>query len=74
MNLLILKFLILQKINLSNKNKIKIRFTDLHKEFQGIYESKLEELINSCGISIDEFYEGIRKVNFIKINSYFNFN
>ena len=48
------------KLNESTENKFE--FTQLHSQFQSLYEKKLEEVINKSGISIDEFYEGIRKV------------
>ena len=48
------------KLNESTENKFE--FTQLHTQFQLVYENKLEEMINKSGMSIDEFYEGIRKV------------
>ena len=43
----------------STENNFK--FTELFKEFQIIYEQKLEELINSKGITSEQFYNGLSR-------------
>jgi hypothetical protein len=48
------------KISESTENKFE--FTELFQEFQVVYEQKLEELIKQAGLSIDSFYEGIKRV------------
>jgi hypothetical protein len=39
-----------------------MRFTFLHEKFQSIFENKLEELINSGGMNLEEFHESLKKV------------
>ena len=47
--------------NLGKSTENNFLFSELFKNFQNIYEKKLEEIINSCGLSSDQFYKGLSK-------------
>ena len=49
------------KANLDKSTENNFLFSELFKNFQNIYEKKLEEIINSCGLSSDQFYKGLSK-------------
>jgi hypothetical protein len=49
------------KLNNSSENDF--IFTELHNQFQTIYESKLESLVISSDLTVDEFYEMLKLVN-----------
>ena len=47
--------------NLGKSTENNFLFSELYKNFQGIYEKKLEEIIKSCGISSEQFYKGLSR-------------
>ena len=47
--------------NLGKSTENNFLFSELFKNFQTIYEKKLEEIINSCGLSSEQFYKGLSK-------------
>ena len=49
------------KANLDKSTENNFVFSELFKNFQTIYEKKLEEIINSCGINSEQFYKGLSK-------------
>ena len=53
------KYFLNSGIGKSTENDFK--FTELFQKFQVIYEKKLEELINSKGITSEQFYNGLSK-------------
>ena len=46
---------------LSRSTENNFKFSELYEQFQGIYEKKLEELINSKGITSGQFYNGLTR-------------
>ena len=49
------------KANLGKSTENNFVFTELFKNFQAIYEKKLEAIIKSCGLSSEQFYKGLSK-------------
>ena len=49
------------KANLGKSTENNFLFSELFKNFQNIYEKKLEEVIKSCGISSEQFYKGLSR-------------
>ena len=47
--------------NLGKSTENNFLFSELFKNFQNIYEKKLEEVIKSCGISSEQFYKGLSR-------------
>ena len=47
--------------NLGKSTENNFLFSELFKNFQNIYEKKLEEIIKSCGISSEQFYKGLSR-------------
>ena len=39
----------------------KLEFTDVYKEFQILFEAKIEELIDNCGLTQEEFVDAIKE-------------
>jgi len=50
-----------KKANISNSTENNFEFTELHKEFQKIYEKKIEEIINKNKMSVEGFYNCLSK-------------
>ena len=49
------------KANLGKSTENNFLFSELFKNFQKIYEKKLEEIINTCGITSEQFYKGLSR-------------
>ena len=47
--------------NLGKSTENNFIFSELYKNFQYIYEKKLEEIINSCGMTSEQFYKGLSR-------------
>ena len=47
--------------NLGKSTENNFLFSELYKNFQYIYEKKLEEIINSCGMTSEQFYKGLSR-------------
>jgi hypothetical protein len=50
-----------KQANISKSTENNFEFTELHKEFQKIYEKKIEEIINKNKMSVDGFYNCLSK-------------
>ena len=48
------------KLTSSTENKLEF-YTDLYQTFQGIYENKLEELVNKFNMNSEQFYNGLSR-------------
>lgn len=50
-----------KQANISKSTENNFEFTELHKEFQKIYEKKIEEIINKNNMSVEGFYNNLSK-------------
>ena len=50
-----------KQANISKSTENNFEFTELHKEFQKIYEKKIEEIINKNNMSVEGFYNYLSK-------------
>ena len=48
------------KLSSSTENQFEF-YTDLYQTFQGIYENKLEELVNKFNMNSEQFYNGLSR-------------
>ena len=37
----------------------KLEWTEIHKEYQTLFESKIEAIIVDCGVSVQDFFKAL---------------